>query len=160
MVTHTARPHRGKRRAALAALAACGLVAGAACSPGEAAAATPTSSPKSNNASNAAAKPTCGKSPVTMNGYFETGFPLPKALTDEFTKQFPKVTWNIREDQFAVITQNAPRVLADNPPDLMRLPQMSELAKDGLLLNLDDYAKSLGWDKWPASQLEQLRVAD
>jgi raffinose/stachyose/melibiose transport system substrate-binding protein len=70
------------------------------------------------------------------------------------------VTWNIREDQFAVITQNAPRVLADNPPDLMRLPQMSELAKDKLLKNLDPYAAAFGWDKWPSSQLVQLRVDD
>ncbi|WP_121193312.1 ABC transporter substrate-binding protein [Motilibacter peucedani] len=108
----------------------------------------------------ASATPSCGTAPVTMSGYFETGFPLPKALTDEFTKQFPNVTWDIREDQFAVITQNAPRTLADNAPDLMRLPQMSELAKDKLLLDLDDYAKAFGWDQWPASQLEQLRVSD
>jgi len=81
-----------------------------------------------------------------MKGYFETGFPLPKALTDEFTKQFPNVTWDIREDQFAVITQNAPRVLADDPPDLMRLPSISDLAKDKLLLDLDPYAKAFGWD--------------
>src|SRR5438132_1342307 len=73
--------------------------------------------------------PTCGTAPVTLSGYFETGFPMPKALTDEFTKQYPNVKWNIREDQFAVITQNAPRVLADDPPDLMRLPQVSELVK-------------------------------
>ena len=35
---------------------------------------------------------------------------------------------------------------------------MSELAKEGLLLNLDPYAKAFGWDTWPASQLEQMRV--
>jgi raffinose/stachyose/melibiose transport system substrate-binding protein len=103
-------------------------------------------------------KPTCGKEAVTMSGYFETGFPMPKALTDEFSKQFPNVKWDIREDQFAVITQNAPRVLADDPPDLMRLPQVSELVKDNLLKNLDGYAGVFGWDKWPASQLEQLRM--
>jgi raffinose/stachyose/melibiose transport system substrate-binding protein len=102
--------------------------------------------------------PTIGTEPVTMKAYFETGFPLPKALTDEFTRQFPSVTWDIREDQFAVITQNAPRVLADDPPDFMRLPQVSELVKDGLLKNLDGYAQAFGWDKWPASQLEQLRL--
>ncbi|WP_345409818.1 extracellular solute-binding protein [Nonomuraea salmonea] len=79
-------------------------------------------------------------------------------MTTEFTKQHPNVTWDIREDQFAVITQNAPRVLADNPPDLMRLPQVSELVKDDLLKNLDGYATAFGWDKWPASQLEQLRL--
>jgi raffinose/stachyose/melibiose transport system substrate-binding protein len=107
-----------------------------------------------------AAKPVCGTGPVTLEGYFETGFPMPKALTTEFSKQYPNVKWNIREDQFAVITQNAPRVLADDPPDLMRLPQVSDLVKDDLLKNLDGYAKAFGWDKWPASQLEQLRVAD
>jgi raffinose/stachyose/melibiose transport system substrate-binding protein len=83
---------------------------------------------------------------------------MPKALTTEFTKQYPNVTWKVREDQFAVITQNAPRVLADDPPDLMRLPQVSQLVKDGLLKNLDGYAKAFGWDKWPASQLQQMRL--
>jgi raffinose/stachyose/melibiose transport system substrate-binding protein len=68
------------------------------------------------------------------------------------------VKWNIREDQFAVITQNAPRILADDPPDLMRLPQLSELVKNNLLKNLDGYAKAFGWDSWPASQLAQLRM--
>jgi raffinose/stachyose/melibiose transport system substrate-binding protein len=105
-----------------------------------------------------AAAPSIGTAPVTMKAYFETGFPMPKALTDEFTRQYPNVKWDIREDQFAVITQNAPRVLADDPPDLMRLPQVSELVKNGLLKNLDGYAQAFGWDKWPASQLEQLRV--
>ena len=52
----------------------------------------------------------CGTKPVTMEGYFETGFPLPMELTKEFTRQHPNVKWDIREDQFAVITQNAPRV--------------------------------------------------
>jgi len=106
----------------------------------------------------ASAAPTCGKGPVTMDAYFETGFPMPKALTTEFTKQYPNVKWKVREDQFAVITQNAPRVLADDPPDLMRLPQVSELVKDGLLKNLDGYAKAFGWDKWPPSQLQQMRL--
>ncbi|GLX96168.1 sugar ABC transporter substrate-binding protein [Herbidospora sp. NBRC 101105] len=105
------------------------------------------------------AAPTCGTEPITLKGYFETGFPIARALTDEFTKQHPNVTWDIREDQFAVITQNAPRVLADDPPDLMRLPQVSELVKNNLLKNLDDYAKVFGWDKWPPSQLEQMRLS-
>ncbi len=102
--------------------------------------------------------PSIGTGQVTLKAYFETGFPMPRALTDEFTKQYPNVKWDIREDQFAVITQNAPRVLADDPPDLMRLPQVSELVKDDLLKNLDGYAQAFGWDKWPASQLEQLRL--
>lgn len=109
-------------------------------------------------AAGSTAKPTCGNAPVTLQGYFETGFPIAKSLTNEFSKQYPNVKFKVREDQFAVITQNAPRVLADDPPDIMRLPQVSELVKDHLLKNLDGYAKAFGWDKWPASQLAQLRM--
>ncbi|GAB3423601.1 ABC transporter substrate-binding protein [Flindersiella endophytica] len=140
------------RSAALVLLALAGTLAAACGGPGSRAP-QPADSTKS-----LAKAPTCGTGPITMKGYFETGFPMPKALTDEFSKQHSNVTWSLREDQFAVITQNAPRVLADDPPDLMRLPQVSELVKDGLLKDLDPYAKAFGWDKWPASQLEQLRL--
>lgn len=146
------RPWFGRGRAALAASAVGGLLAATACSgPGSGSAAAPGSGAP-------AAAPTCGTAPITLSAYFETGFPLPKSLADEFSKQYPNVKWDIREDQFAVITQNAPRVLSDDPPDLMRLPQVSELVKDNLLKNLDGYARAAGWDKWPASQLEQIRV--
>jgi raffinose/stachyose/melibiose transport system substrate-binding protein len=141
----------GRRAPALAILAVAGTLA--ACgAPGSGTA------PESAAPAALQSAPTCGTAPVTMSGYFETGFPMSKALTTEFTKQFPNVTWNIREDQFAVITQNAPRVLADDPPDLMRLPQMSELVKNGLLKNLDADAQWFGWDKWPPGQLAQLRT--
>jgi raffinose/stachyose/melibiose transport system substrate-binding protein len=106
-----------------------------------------------------AAKPTCGTQPVTMNAYVETGFPDPIDLMNLFHKQYPNVTWKIRQDQFAVITQNAPLVLnGPNPPDIMRLPQVSGLVKDHLLKNLDGYFKAFGWSKFPASQLSQVRM--
>ena len=93
-----------------------------------------------------------------MDAYIETGFQVPNSLMAEFTKQYPNVKWNIRQDQFAVITQNAPRVLASDPPDIMRLPSISDLVKDGLLKNLDGYATAYGWDKWPSSELVQLKL--
>lgn len=121
---------------------------------GAAAAASPSRSAKAPTAASA-----CGTKPVTMEGYFETGFPLPVELTKEFTRQYPKVKWHIRQDQFAVITQNAPLVLSGpNPPDLMRLPQLSGLVKDHLMKNLNPYFKAYGWNKFPASQLVQLRM--
>ena len=43
----------------------------------------------------AASAPTCGTEPVTLNAYFETGFDLPFKLSEEFTKQYPNVTWDI-----------------------------------------------------------------
>ena len=98
--------------------------------------------------------------PVTLNAYFETGFDIPFKLSDEFTKQYPNVTWDIKQDQFANLINETPRLLAgDNPPDLIRLPTMVSFAKDGLLKNLDDYATAFGWDKWPVPQLNQNRVA-
>ena len=58
--------------------------------------------------------------------------------------------WNIRQDQFAVITQNAPLTLSGpNPPDLMRLPPISGLVKDHLLKNLDGYFKAVRLEQVP-----------
>ncbi|MBX3085243.1 MAG: extracellular solute-binding protein [Anaerolineae bacterium] len=109
----------------------------------------------------AAATPSCGTEPVTLKAYFETGFDLPSKLSEEFTKQFPNVTWDISQDQFTNLINETPRLLAgDNPPDLIRLPTMVSFAKDGLLKNLDDYAAAFGWDKWPVPQLDQNRVGE
>jgi len=107
-----------------------------------------------------AATPNCGTAPVTLNAYFETGFDLPFKLSEEFTKEYPNVTWNISQDQFANLINETPRLLSgDNPPDLIRLPTLVSFAKDGLLKNLDDYATEFGWDQWPVPQINQNRVA-
>lgn len=144
-----------RRAVATASLALSGLLALTACSaPGGSTSGNPTT----GGGATAAGDFTCGDDDVTLSAYIETGFPLATALFDEFTAQHPNVTFDVREDQFAVITQNAPRVLADDPPDLMRLPQVSELAVDGLLYDLDAAASHFGWDEWPDSQLEQMRV--
>ena len=149
----TAHP---RRAVAAASLCLAGILTVTACSaPGGGTSDEPSSTA---GGSTDTADWTCGTDDVTLSAYVETGFPLAGKLFDEFSKQYPNVKFDVREDQFAVLTQNAPRVLADNPPDLMRLPQVSELAKDGLLYDLDDAATALGWDEWPASQLEQMRV--
>lgn len=97
--------------------------------------------------------------PVTLALYLETGFDLPDRLAAEFTRQFPNVTFDIRKDQFQVITENGPRVMAsDNAPDLVRIPQLVGPAQDGLLLNLDPYYEELGWSGWSQSLLDQMRV--
>jgi raffinose/stachyose/melibiose transport system substrate-binding protein len=123
----------------------------------------PTTAPAAANkptAAPASAGPNCGTAPVVMNAYFETGFDLPFKLSDEFTKQFPNVTWDTKQDSFQNLINETPRLLSgDNPPDLIRLPTMVGFAKEGLLLSLDDYAKTYGWDKWPVPQLNQNRVA-
>ncbi|KKB79885.1 ABC transporter substrate-binding protein [Devosia soli] len=113
------------------------------------------------SAGTAIAAPSCGTDPVVLNAYFETGFPLPTRLSEEFTKQFPNVTFDIKEDQFANMMENSPRILSeDNAPDLIRLPSLTDLVANNLLLNLDTYFTEFGWDKFPAGQLVQLRVEE
>lgn len=103
----------------------------------------------------------CGTEPVTLRGYFETGFDLPFRLAEEFSNQYPNVTWNISQDQFANLINSTPRLLSgDNPPDLIRLPTMVSFATQGLLKNLDGYAEAFGWNDWPVPQLNQNRVAE
>lgn len=104
--------------------------------------------------------PPFGKNPVVITAYFETGFDIPYKLAEEFSKQYPNVTWDIKQDQFTNLINITPRLLSgDNPPDLIRLPTMVSFAKMGLLKNLDGYASSLGWSQWPVPQLIQNRVA-
>jgi raffinose/stachyose/melibiose transport system substrate-binding protein len=143
----------------VAACAAPGVVS----TPSPSSAATPAAPPSAGSAppASAAAGPDCGTEPVVLNAYFETGFDLPFKLSEEFTKQYPNVTWDIKQDQFTNLMTATPRLLSgDNPPDLIRLPSMVTLVKDGLLKNLDDYATQFGWDKWPPAQLAQNRVAE
>ncbi|QYO78831.1 ABC transporter substrate-binding protein [Devosia salina] len=112
-------------------------------------------------AGTALAAPSCGTDPVVLNSYFETGFPLPSRLAEEFTRQFPNVTFDIKEDQFANMMENSPRILSeDNAPDLIRLPSLTDLVANDLLLNLDGYFTEFGWDAFPAGQLVQLRVEE
>jgi len=120
--------------------------------PAAATTAAPTEAP-------AATTPNCGTDPIVLKATFETGFDLPFKLSEEFTKQYPNVTWDISQDQFANLITSTPLVLAsDNAPDLLRLPTMVSFAKDGLLLDLDPYATAFGWDKWPVPQLNQNRI--
>lgn len=112
-------------------------------------------------AGTALAAPSCGTEPVVLNSYFETGFPLPTRLAEEFTRQFPNVTFDIKEDQFANMMENSPRILSEaNAPDLIRLPSLTDLVANDLLLNLDTYFTEFGWDAFPAGQLVQLRVEE
>ncbi len=108
-----------------------------------------------------AGAPTCGTEPVVLNAYFETGFDIPFKLAEEFTKQYPNVTWDIKQDQFANLITTTPLLLSgDNAPDLLRLPTMVDFAKDGLLMNMDGYAEAFGWNDWPVPQLDQNRVGE
>jgi raffinose/stachyose/melibiose transport system substrate-binding protein len=151
---------RGRRIGALPRARMAGVMAMLAVAVGVGPGASALSSTTPDTAPSSEA-PNCGTEPVELRAYFETGFDLPFALSEEFTRQFPNVTWDISQDQFTNLMNATPRLLSgDNPPDLIRLPTMVSLVNDGLLLNLDDYATAFGWDQWPAAQLAQNRVAE
>ena len=163
----SAMPHPKRKPARWSAGLAMASIMIAACSPpgGTVAPSVGATQPQGTAPGSAApsavaAGPSCGTDPVVLNAYFETGFDLPFKLSEEFTKQFPNVTWDIKQDQFTNLMSSTPRLLSgDNPPDLIRLPSMVSLVKDGLLKNLDEYVTAFGWDKFPAAQLAQNRVA-
>ncbi len=140
-------------------LSACGAPATATEAPATEAPATEAPATEAPTAPPEAALPSCGTDPVVMKVTFETGWDMPTQLTEEFTKQFPNVTWDITMEQFANLITTTPLLLAsDNPPDLIRLPTMVSFAQDGLLKNLDDYATAFGWDQWPVPQINQNRL--
>jgi len=121
----------------VAACASPGAVTSPSATPVATASAAAPSASEAPSASQATT-PGCGTDPVVLNAYFETGFDIPFKLSEEFTKQFPNVTWDIKQDQFTNLMTATPRLLSgDNPPDLIRLPSMVSLVKDGLLKNLD-----------------------
>ena len=123
----------------LASLALVAVLVGACAGPGAVTTPSPTTAPTtaassgggasaSPTGSATASGPSCGADPVELNAYFETGFDLPFKLSEEFTKQFPNVTWKISQDQFTNLMNATPRLLSgDNPPDLIRLPSMVSL---------------------------------
>jgi raffinose/stachyose/melibiose transport system substrate-binding protein len=146
---------------ALALLAGCAAPGAQESPPAQSEEPPASSAPESAAPSEVASAPDCGTDDVVLNAYFETGFDLPFQLSDEFTNQYPNVTWDIKQDQFTNLMNATPRLLSgDNPPDLIRLPTMVSLVNDGLLKNLDPYAEAFGWNDWPVPQLDQNRVAE
>ena len=84
MSGQTKMAHRGSLMLT-AAVAACTAAVAACSAPG---AAQPQSSATATIANAASG---CGKAPVTLNAYIETGFQVPNSLMAEFTKQYPNV---------------------------------------------------------------------
>lgn len=102
--------------------------------------------------------------PVTLTLFDGAGLEsFDTALITAFQRKFPDITIEKRIEPDAVMNTVFPRVVAsENPPDLIR-PQFGGIIDnvgDGLLTNLDPYAKAYGWDALPADQLAPYRVAD
>jgi len=145
------RPRAG-RTLIVTAAAATVLLAVAGCAPGSSPAATAPIGDVSTDA------PT---GDITIKIQDETGFPVTSDLSDEFTKQYPNVKFDIVRDSFQNLLANTPRLLASaDAPDLIRQSTLGTTVKDGLLTNLDPYYDAYGWDKFSAGQLAGGRITD
>jgi raffinose/stachyose/melibiose transport system substrate-binding protein len=92
---------------------------------------------------------------------YNNGVDVWPALTDEFTKQYPNVTFDPLVKDWAALQTDLPRQMAGNEaPDLARLAAIGNGVKNNLLTNLDPYSAAYGWDKYPSSLLEQMQVGD
>ena len=111
-----------------------------------------------------AAAPELTTEPVTLRVLMESGggpFDLLANLGDEFSRQYPNVTFEYQKDSFDNLIINGPRLLtSDDPPDIILLPQLLDPATEGLIASLDGYFERYGWDAWSASQLAQNRVSE
>lgn len=144
-------PRQGNRRLISAlAISVTAVIGLAGCAPG----ASGSAAPKAGSVST-----TLTSKKVVLSIADETADPITSALTKEFTKQHPNVTFNITRDTLANLTANSPKLMAgSDAPDLIRLPGIGNTVKDKLLANLDPYYTAYGWNKWSDSQLAALRV--
>lgn len=152
-VPHLTRNRRHTRHLALAAGVGVTLVVSACSAPGPGNA-TASARPSGNVST---ALPT---EKVTVALYLESNSASQMTpLTKAFTRKYPNITFSVKSDEFANLLQNAQKVMASpDAPDLVRYPQVASAAKNGLLTDLDPYAKAYGWDKWPTTLLEQMTV--
>lgn len=83
-----------------------------------------------------------------------------KQLGEEFTRQHPNVTFDIVADANQNLNANMSRILTRaDPPGLVFSPGVAQSAKDGLLANLDPYAKAYHWDTWSQRLLSMARLS-
>lgn len=147
----------GRRlRASLATVTGCALVALAACS-----------GPGSDTGSSAKPDPTAvrtdvGDTAANLTLFSAAGLQAyEQGLADAFHAKYPKITVKLQVEADNNFNTVLPRLLAsDTAPDLVQPYDLLGGVKDGLLTNLDAYAKAYGWaGKVPVSALAPGRVS-
>ncbi|MDR7159162.1 extracellular solute-binding protein [Arthrobacter sp. BE255] len=102
-----------------------------------------------------------GSDPVTLKITAGDEAPGVKELGALFSKKYPIVTVEVTQSDFQTLTTSFLRIAgADDAPDLLRTGNLSSLVKNKLITNLDPYAEAYGWDKWPSSQFDTVRVSE
>jgi ABC-type glycerol-3-phosphate transport system substrate-binding protein len=91
----------------------------------------------------------------------EGGAPLDATIA-AFEKKHPNITVEYEPTSFDAFVKQLPLQLAsDSSPDIALINIVGTLAKDGLLLNLNDYSDAYGWaDVYSAGQLGDFSLTD
>ncbi|KRC59092.1 hypothetical protein ASE14_15000 [Agromyces sp. Root81] len=91
----------------------------------------------------------------------ESGAPLPEII-EAFNEKYPNITVEHQETTFDEYNKQLPLQLASNSsPDIALVNITGNLAKDGLILNLNEYVDAYGWDDvYSAGQLGDYAVGD
>ena len=104
-------------------------------------------------------QPPAGRSPSRCRGTSRPGSRTSIDLTKAFTKQYPNVKWNVREDPFATITQNAPLTLSGPESAGPHAAAAGRRAGQGPPAEEPRRVlQAYDWSTFPASQLAQLRT--
>ena len=123
-------------------------------------AAAATSTTEGATTTPVAETPGCGTEEVVLNAYFETGFDLPFKLSEEFTKQYPNVTWDIKQDQFQNLMSATPRLLVRRQPARPDPVAHDGVTREGRTAQEPGRLRGrVRLGQWPAAQLAQNRVA-
>jgi raffinose/stachyose/melibiose transport system substrate-binding protein len=84
--------------------------------------------------------------------------PLFQKFASLFHAKYPKITVKVIGQDFNTLQLNVPRILAgSNVPDIIRLGALGNTVADKLVISLNPYAASYGWNSWPQSQFESTR---
>ncbi|MBT2598100.1 ABC transporter substrate-binding protein [Arthrobacter sp. ISL-72] len=85
-----------------------------------------------------------------------------KKIAEAFTKQHPNVTVNVTATSFEDYNKGINLQLdSDKAPDIALINVVGNTVKNNLVLDLDDYSNSYGWEKvYSSSGLSQWRVAE
>jgi raffinose/stachyose/melibiose transport system substrate-binding protein len=121
-----------------------------ACAPGSSGSSTASATPAATNVGSKAVTITVEEASIDV--------PLFQTFASLFEAKYPNITVKVIGQDFNTLQLNVPRILAGtNVPDIIRLGALGNTVADKLIISLNPYAASYGWDSWPQSQFESTR---
>jgi raffinose/stachyose/melibiose transport system substrate-binding protein len=99
--------------------------------------------------------------PVTITVATDTPDAVVLGIVSQFEKKYPDVKVKVEASGYNDFVAQEPLELASsNPPDVVLINSVANMAKDNLLLSLNSYAKKYGWyQQYSSTKLAESSVA-